>query len=145
MITLRAIDKDNWEDCIELKPRQEQEDFIASNLYSIAEVQFLPGFVAKAIYYDEMLIGFSMYGLDLDDSNYWIYRFMIDERFQGRGYGVQAMKLVIDDIRNREDRTDVILLGYDPENTQAQKLYAKLGFVEQGIAPWGEMLAKYSF
>lgn len=145
MTTLRDIDKNNWEECIDLKPSEEQRGFMASNLYSIAESKFLPGFVIKAIYIDEDIVGFAMYGLDPDDGNYWIYRFMIDERFQRHGFGVQSMQLIIDDIRSREDRTDVIMLGYQPNNENARKLYAKVGFVEEGIAPWGEMLAKYSF
>lgn len=145
MISLRSVDQSNWEDCIQLKPKQEQQRFIASNLYSIAESQFLPGFVARAIYCDEIPIGFSMYGLDSDDCNYWIYRFMIDERFQGHGYGKTAMQLIIFDIESKDDRTDVILLGYKTDNECARKLYAKVGFKEIGIAPWGEMLAEFRF
>ncbi|GIQ71409.1 GNAT family N-acetyltransferase [Xylanibacillus composti] len=145
MISLRSVDQSNWEECIKLKPKIEQQRFIASNLYSIAECQFLTGFVMKAIYFDEELVGFSMYGVDPDDLNYWIYRFMIDERFQSRGYGKQAMKLIIRDVEAMSDRKDVLLLGYKPDNEQAKNLYEKVGFQEIGIAPWGEMLAKYSF
>lgn len=145
MILLKAIDKSNWEECIQLKSSPNQKGFIASNLYSIAEAQFLEGFNTKAIYYGEIMIGFTMFGLDPDDGNYWIYRFMIDERFQGRGYGHQAMQLVISEIRNANDRTSIVMLGYKPDNEHAKKLYAKTGFKEEGMAPWGEMLAKYTF
>jgi diamine N-acetyltransferase len=44
----------------------------------------------------------------------------------------------------REDRTEIILLGYNPDNEHARKLYKKVGFKEVGIASWGEMIAKYS-
>jgi len=145
MISLRSIDQNNWEKCIQLKPKQEQQKFIASNLYSIAESQFLSGFVTRAVYFDEELVGFSMYGLDPEDDNYWIYRFMIDERFQGRGYGKDAMQLIIREIERKNDRTDVIFLGYHPDNEGARQLYAKVGFKETGMAPWGEMLARYIF
>lgn len=145
MISLKIIDQNNWEDCINLKLKQEQQGFIASNLYSIAESKFLPYMDIKSIYCEEKLIGFAMYGIDSDDHNYWIYRFMIDERFQGQGYGKYAMKLIIEDIRSRNDCTDVIWLGYQPENEQARRLYASVGFEEVGMAPWGEMLAKYNF
>ncbi|XEC96613.1 GNAT family N-acetyltransferase [Paenibacillus tarimensis] len=145
MITLKTIDKSNWEECIQLKPRFEQVKFIASNLYSIAEAQFLDGFTTKAIYFDGTMVGFTMFGLDPDDGNYWIYRFMIDGRFQGRGYGYLAIQLVIGEINKRQDRTAVLMLGYKPDNEQARRLYAKAGFQEEGIAPWGEMLAKYRF
>ncbi|MED0668325.1 GNAT family N-acetyltransferase [Pseudobacillus badius] len=145
MISLRPVDRSNWEACIKLQPKQGQRGFIASNLYSIAESKFLPQFKLKAIYYGETLIGFAMYGIDPDDGNYWIYRFMIDGQFQGHGYGKRAMKLVIQDIEGRDDRTDVIWLGYEPNNEQGRKLYASVGFEETGMAPWGEILAKYSF
>ncbi|WP_374963135.1 GNAT family N-acetyltransferase [Lysinibacillus sp. RS5] len=144
MISLKSIDQSNWEACIKLKPKQEQQGFIASNLYSIAESKFFPHMNIKAIYGGEKLLGFAMYGIDLDDGNYWIYRFMIDEQYQGRGHGKSAMKLIIQDIESREDRTDVIWLGYQPDNEQARKLYASVGFKEAGMVPWGEMLAKYS-
>ncbi|WP_442600696.1 GNAT family N-acetyltransferase [Paenibacillus sp. KN14-4R] len=147
MIILKEIEKSNWKECLKLKLKPGQEKFIASNLYSIAEVHFLDGFEAKAIYEDQNMIGFTMYGLDSDDSNYWIYRFMIDERYQGRGFGQRALELVIDDIRKRNDRSDLLFIGYAPENEQAKKLYAKVGFTEVGIMEWsgGEMIAKYVF
>lgn len=145
MIYLKSIDQSNWEDCIELKVKQEQQSYIASNLYSIAESKIFPHLKIKSIYCNETLIGFAMYGIDSDDGNYWIYRFMIDERFQGHGYGKTAMKLIILDIEGRNDCTDVIWLGYQPENEQGRRLYASVGFEEVGIAPWGEMLAKFSF
>lgn len=55
------------------------------------------------------------------------------------------MLLVIDEIRTRTNRTDVIMLGYHPDNEQARKLYAKSGFKELRLAPWGEVLAVYHF
>jgi ribosomal protein S18 acetylase RimI-like enzyme len=69
----------------------------------------------------------------------------IDVKFQGRGYGKQAMQLIIRDIEGRDDRTDVILVGYHQDNFHAKRLYEKVGFQEIGIAPWGEILAKYCF
>ncbi|PWV94496.1 diamine N-acetyltransferase [Paenibacillus cellulosilyticus] len=145
MIRIKDVDKHNWEACIQLKVSDEQQGNIASNLYSIAEAQFIPGFVTKATYSDDIIVGFAMYGLDSDDSNYWIYRFMIDEQYQGQGYGTQGMQLIIDDIAGKGDRTDVIHVGYKPNNESAQNLYARVGFIEAGIAPWGEMIATYRF
>lgn len=143
MIRLVEISKDNWEECILLEPKQEQKAYIAPNLYSIAEAQFLDGFSSRAIYQDDVMVGYTLYGVDPDDLNYWIYRFMIADRYQMNGYGLEGMNAVIEEIRGRSDCTDVIVLGYKPENELARKLYLKAGFVEEGIAPWGEMIAKY--
>ncbi|MEH6943320.1 GNAT family N-acetyltransferase [Bacillus sp. JJ722] len=145
MITLKAVDKSNWEECAQLKPKPEQKTFIVSNLFSIAEQQFLDRFLSKAIYNDDVMIGFTMFGLDPDDGNYWVYRFMIDERFQGQGHGYNAILLVIDEIRKASDRSDIIMIGYKPDNELARMLYRKSGFKEEGISSWGEMVAKYKF
>ena len=145
MLHLKTIDQTNWEACAALKPKQEQERLIASNLYSIAESQFLSGFSSMAIYQEASMIGYTLFGVDPDDQNYWIYRLMIDQQYQGNGYGVQAVQIILNQIRNRTDCTDVCLIGYHPDNGAAKRVYEKVGFAEQGLAPWGEMIAEYKF
>lgn len=144
MIRLQPVDKDNWTECIKLKAKPDQEGFIASNLYSIAQYQFLEHFKAMVIYHDQTMVGFAMYGLDSDDGNYWIYRYMIDAHHQGKGYGKQALRFIIEEIRNKPDRTNVLMLSFDPKNERARQLYVKAGFEEIGVMPWsmGESAAK---
>ncbi|MDR4943197.1 GNAT family N-acetyltransferase [Bacillus wiedmannii] len=143
-IYLQPIDKSNWEEAIRLSVKEEQQTFIASNLYSIAEVQFLDNFYAKGIYLDEKMIGFTMFGIDPDDNNYWIYRLMIDKNFQGKGIGKQAIPLVIDEIRrNNYANIPLIMIGYAPENLTAKFVYKQAGFIETELSSWGEQLAVY--
>lgn len=144
-ICLKPIDKSNWEEAIRLSVKEEQQAFIASNLYSIAEVQFLDNFFAKGIYLNNKMIGFIMFGIDPDDNNYWIYRLMIDEKFQGKGIGKQAIYLVIEEIRkNNHANIPFIMIGYDPKNLTAKFAYKRAGFIETELSSWGEQLAKYS-
>ncbi|MBH0322872.1 MULTISPECIES: GNAT family N-acetyltransferase [Bacillus cereus group] len=144
-IHLKSINKSNWEEAIRLSVKAEQRTFIASNLYSIAEVQFLDNFYAKGIYVGNKMIGFTMFGIDPDDNNYWIYRLMIDEKFQGKGIGKQAIYLVIEEVRqNNNTNIPLIMIGYHPENLTAKLVYKKAGFIETGLSSWGEQLAKYS-
>ncbi|MEH7234971.1 GNAT family N-acetyltransferase [Bacillus sp. JJ1562] len=138
-VTLQKITRDNWEECIDLQVGKSQKGFIASNLYSIAEVQFLPNFEAFAIYADIIMVGFTMFGLDEDDNNYWIYRIMIDEKYQGKGYGTKALLNVIDYIKAKPDAKEIII-GYNPENIEAERTYIRAGFQPKAIAPWGEKL-----
>lgn len=144
-LTLRLITRDNWEEAIQLKVKEKQKDFIASNLYSIAEVQFLDQFIACGIYEGDQMVGFTMFGVDLDDGNYWIYRLMIDEMHQGKGFGSAAVKLVIEEIKRRNTaQIPLVMIGYDMENDGARAAYKKAGFSETEIAPWGEQLAAYT-
>ncbi|MER1990764.1 MAG: GNAT family N-acetyltransferase, partial [Solibacillus isronensis] len=99
MLHLKTITKDNWIKAISLKVREDQVKFVASNAVSLAQLNFLENFHAKGIYYGEEMIGFTLYGLDEDDHEYWIYRMMIDQKHQGKGYGKEAVRLVIEDIR----------------------------------------------
>lgn len=143
-LTLKSIDKYNWETAIELSVNEDQKRFIATNLYSIAQVQFLDNFYVKGVYNSETMIGFTMYGIDKDDKNYWIYRLMIDKNYQGNGYGLKAIKLVIEEIKRENNDRPFILIGYHPNNGAARKVYKKAGFIEISIAPWGEQLAKFN-
>lgn len=45
------------------------------------------------------MVGFTLYGIDDEDQQYWMYRLMIDEKHQGKGFGTQAVRLVIEDVR----------------------------------------------
>ena len=103
MITLKEITKDNFWDCIELTVSKDQEDFVTSNAISIAQSKVQPECIPLAIYHHDIMVGFVMYCLDVDDNEYWIYRFMIDEKYQNMGYGTQALEQVIE--RIKEDKT----------------------------------------
>ena len=142
-LTLKEVTSENWEECIELQPNEDQKQFIASNLYSLAQSKFLPTFETLAVYKDQIMVGFVMFGIDPDDSQYWVYRLMIDSSHQGNGYGFETMKQVIERIKAKPDATD-IMVAYHPENKAAAALYEKLGFEVLGKAPWGEIMTRLS-
>lgn len=144
-IYLKPIDKDNWEEAIHLSVKDEQKNFVASNLYSIAQVQFLENFKAMGVYRGNDMVGFTMFGIDPDDGNYWIYRVMVDKEHQGKGIGVKAVEHVVEEIKKvNTNRIPYVMIGYHPENMGAKFTYKKAGFVETEIAPWGEQLARFT-
>ena len=56
-----------------------------------------------AIYCDEKMVGFTMFAFEeYADPNdrYWLWRFMIDEKFQGNGYGTAALQAIIQYFRD---------------------------------------------
>jgi diamine N-acetyltransferase len=147
MLYLEAITKDNWIKAISLRVREDQEKFVASNAVSLAQLNFLNDFHAKGIYVGEEMIGFALYGMDEDDHEYWIYRMMIDQKHQGKGYGKEAIKLVIDDIKMiKEDRHKTITLSYEPTNEHAKRVYEKVGFKEiDGLMISDEQVSRFTF
>lgn len=147
MLHLETITKDNWLKAISLRVREDQVNFVASNAVSLAQLNFLENFHAKGIYLGEEMIGFALYGIDEDDHEYWMYRMMIDQTHQGKGYGKEAIQLVIDDIKTvKEERHQTISLSYEPTNEHAKRIYEKMGFQEvEGFIIDNEQVARYTF
>ena len=66
-------------------------------------------------------------------NNYSILSFMIDKRYQKRGYGREAMKLALDFIKTFPcGKAEYCFLSYVPDNDVAAKFYHSFGFQENG-------------
>lgn len=143
-ITIVPIDKRNWEEAANLQILPEQAAFLTPNVFSIAESKFYPELNPCAIFAGQTMIGFLMYGRDSEDNQYWVYRFMIDRRYQRRGFGRRAMLHLIELIHALPNAPE-INIAYDLDNDVARQLYRSVGFIEGGIASWGEQTARYSF
>ncbi len=139
MPELRPVTKENWEALIALKVRDDQKNFVASNLYSIAQSHFGEEFEGHwdlhpfGIYDGDTPVGFLMYGYNFSHPTQqaFIIRLMVDEKFQGRGYGRFGIQKALEIFR-ADERISVVGISYEPENDAARKLYARLGFVETG-------------
>lgn len=155
MIKLQEITFNNFNECIKLEPHEEQKNFVAPNLFSLAEAyvalsnnEGIP--MPYAIYDNDTMVGFTMLLFnEADESNkentYWVCRFMIDKNYQGKGYGKQAMAKALELIRTfPKGKASEVRLSYEPENIAAKTLYASFGFRETGEidADDGEVVAK---
>lgn len=141
MIRLVEIDRYNYMSVLDLSVSEEQKSFVATNQYSLAQAYVQPECIPLALYAENKPVGFAMYCLDVDDHQYWIFRLMIDRRYQGRGYGKEAMFLLIDRIRALSDEDhNRIYISFEPENHVAKSLYESLGFVPDGRIEYGEVV-----
>ena len=141
MLRLVEIDRYNYLPVLDLRVSPEQESLVASNQYSLAQAYAQPECVPLALYAENRPVWFAMYALDEDDHQYWIYRLMIDQRYQGVGYGREAMLLLIERIRSLSDEDhDRIYISFEPGNEIAKSLYESLGFVPDGRVLYGEVV-----
>lgn len=136
MITLKDVNKQNWIDIVRLSSAEDQrnrvfEKTIASNCLSLAQASIEENWTVKAIYLNDRPIGFTMYGYSDELSGYEICRIMIDYKFQGNGYGKQALLLVIKEMVN-QFHCDEIFITFVPENEIAKQLYLSVGFKDTG-------------
>ncbi|WP_448954683.1 GNAT family N-acetyltransferase [Labrys neptuniae] len=121
----------------------EQEDFVASNAESMEEADEWLECVPLALHADGELVGFAMYALDPDDGNYWIYRLMIDARYQRRGLGRAALAALVKLITNLHGCSRIIL-GVNTDNHDAARLYRSFGFVDTGEVIDGEIVMAFA-
>jgi len=152
---LIKIDLSNVWTITKLKVKENQKKFVASNSTSIIEAYatIQSGYIALpfGLFEDNQYVGFVMLGygtngdeddLKIANNNYLIWRFMIDERFQGLGYGKKAMECVMRYIKTFPcGDAEVCWLSYEPENVDAKALYAKFGFEESGEMCGDEIVA----
>ena len=160
MIHLEKIDSQNVWDVLDLKLRREQKEFVAPNDISIiqAYTAIVTGCSAFpfAIYHDKRPVGFLMIGFneaalyELDEeeapsalkNNYSLWRLMIDKRYQGRGYGREAIRLALDFVRTWPcGKAELCEVSYEPDNEVAAKLYHSIGFAENGEMDGDEIVA----
>ncbi|WP_406241957.1 GNAT family N-acetyltransferase [Tissierella carlieri] len=144
MLKLINIDSENFWEIIKLKVTKQQEEFVASNTFSIAQSKVQPECIPLSIYNDETPIGFLMYCIDSIDKEYWIYRIMIDIKYQSKGYGRQAMELLINRIKEDKEH-HVIFISFEPENEWAKALYESMGFTPDGRVVEGEIVYKLEY
>ena len=140
---------DNLDAIINLHVTEEQRDFVASNKDSFVHAFIRMTAEGKqvfpfGIYKGKKPVGFIMITYDVgeDDgeepsaewflrNSYFIWRFMIDKRYQGNGYGREAMKLALDFIRTfPAGEATYCWLSYEITNEVARKLYLSFGFEE---------------
>lgn len=143
-IILSEISKENYLQSIKLRVHPDQEEFVAPNVYSIAQSKFYSSWKPTAVYNENEMVGFLMYGEDdinEGDGTIWIIRLMIDEKFQGKGYGKAAMLKIIEHIKTNYRQTE-IFVSFVPDNVAAKKLYESIGFEDTGRFEEGESVYK---
>ncbi len=133
MLNIELIDitSNNWINICCLHPGKEGAEFVASNAFSIAQSFYEKGWVIKGIVRDDLLIGFTMFGYSEEMKVYELCRFMIDQHYQGLGYGKAALKVIIDSMFSLFKCTE-IYLSTDPNNRRGKHIYEKFGFTSTG-------------
>lgn len=137
-VTLREVTRETVGAVLKLKVADSQQKFVASNAVSLAQAHFYPETAwFRAIYAGEEPVGFIMLELDQAACEYGLWRFMIDERQQGRGYGRRAIELAIAHVMSQPQAT-ALLTSIVPGEGNPGPFYQKLGFVFTGEIDHGE-------
>ncbi len=139
-VTLRTIDDGNVRDIIGLSVSSHQESFVAPNAVSMAEAFATTKVWVRAIYADDTPVGFAMLSDDDESHRYYLWRFMIDSKYQRMGFGKLAMGLIHDYVSGRPEG-DKVYLCYVHARGGPEHFYKSLGYVDTGQDHGGEIEA----
>ena len=150
MINLREITSKNLKSIIDLNVREDQKDYVALNSVSIAQGHYSKSAWFKGIFNDDRPVGFVMLDLIEEENKCFLWRFMIDRKYQGKGFGKIALTQVIDFVRSLNLYT-YIATSYVPAENGAGGFYKNFGFIESeeitkefGIEDSDEIGMKYT-
>jgi diamine N-acetyltransferase len=143
-VTLREITAETLREILRLEVSEAQKKFVASNAVSIAQAHFSENAWFRAIYAGETPVGFVMVYINTDEADYFLWRYMIDARYQGKGYGFLAIHQVIEYIKTLPNATS-FSLSYHPDEGSPAPFYEKCGFVETNKVIEGERVMTLKF
>ena len=136
-MTLREIGDENREAVVALRVSEAQQRFVGGVPESIAEAANTPEANPwyRAIYAGDQPVGFVMLSWDVTPrpaivGPWYLWRLLIDERYQRRGYGAAALQQVIALIRAAGARD--LKTSYVPGDGSPWPFYEKLGFLPTG-------------
>ena len=135
MITLADVTEDNWMDVASLSVKEHQRDYLAPAIGILARGYVYRNCNARvfAIESDSTVVGVALVREFADEPlGYDLQQFMIDQRYQGRGYGSAALGLLLDELR-REARFDHVEVCVNKRDVEALHVYEKHGFVDSGF------------
>ena len=134
-VTLREITRDNIRAVLALEVSDRQKKvYPRSNGYSIAEGHYPPDddpVWMRAIYAGEEPVGFLMTSEAPEKGEYAIWRIMVDESHQGRGYGARAIDLLVERIKDSPDAR-TLYTSHTKGDGDAGPFYRRMGFEYTG-------------
>lgn len=134
-VTLRKITRENIKAILALMVSEKQKKiYPRSNSYSIAEGHYPPDddpVWMRAIYAGEEPVGFLMTSEAREAGEYAIWRIMVDEKHQGKGYGSRAVGLLLERIKAFPN-AKALYTSHIKGDGDAGPFYRKRGFKYTG-------------
>ena len=134
MIKLVNVTEHNWLDIFSLSVHENQKKFLATPTGIVARGYIYRSCNARVygISNDGHIIGAALVkDMDEEPSCYDLQQFMIDQRFQNKGYGTEALRLILSVLSN-ERKYGQVEVCVNKDNATALWMYKKVGFEDTG-------------
>ena len=137
-LTLREITGDNVREVMRLSVSDAQDSYVAPNSWTIGEAAYADEIWLRAVYADDTPVGLVLLSERRELPRYYLWRFMIDQNHQRKGYGKWAMEGLIEYVKTLPSGSD-LYLSFVPGDDGPELFYRSLGFVTTGREDGGEL------
>ena len=144
MIHLKEVSPDNWK--LDLAVREDQTAYVSDSNRLLARAWAYRNHRSNAyfIYNDDTAVGMALYYDYEEGLAYDFSQLFIDWRYQGKGYGSEAAKLILN-LMEADGRYGKVILCYIDGNDAARRMYEKLGFSLTGESDGNEIIMEKQF
>ncbi len=134
MIRLADVTEDNWCEAASLSVKENQKEYLAPAIGILARGYVYRNCNARIfiVENESIIVGLALVREFTDEPlGYDLQQFMIDQKYQGKGYGTAALELILKELR-KEGHYDHVEVCVKKENIKAIRLFEKQGFVDTG-------------
>lgn len=128
-----------------LSVSEHQKSFVSSTAYSLAQAYvYRETAFSFAVYLDNVIIGFIMFGYYESKQQYTLWKFLIDKNYQNMGHGKKALQqglLILKKCSGAGEVFTDVALG----NDKAKRLYASVRFRPTGLIENNMEKMKYCY
>ncbi len=144
MVSLRPLNESNRHAVEGLRISQDQEQFVSGVADSLLEAAAEPDGRALywAVYADDKPVGFVMISDEVDGPGYiphYLWKLIIDERFQRRGFGAATLDLIVEYFRGRPG-VEVLTTSAGQGEDGPIAFYERYGFERTGDVVFADEL-----
>lgn len=134
MVKLFDINEQNWLEIVSLSVSEEQRKYLDSPVGILARGYSYRSCNARVygISNEENVIGVALVkDMEEEPVCYDLQQFMIDRRFQNRGYGTEALRLILG-VLLQESKYEQVEVCVNKTDIAALRMYGKVGFEDTG-------------
>jgi diamine N-acetyltransferase len=146
MVSLRPVTESNRQEVEALRVSPAQHRFVSSVVESLREADEHPDAhaIRWGVYSDDTPVGFVMISDEVGRPEYvpqYLWKLLIDERYQRQGFGAAALDLVVEYFRGRPGVEVLTTSAVEGEGSPIA-FYERYGFERTGEMSYGEVVLK---
>jgi diamine N-acetyltransferase len=135
MIRLELVNKDNFDQVLDLEVAPKDQRRVASVEYSLAQAwlyrdsEVLFPYAVKS---GQLTVGFLLLSYQHMENSYYIWRLLIDQKYQNQSFGKEVIRQVLQRARD-DQQCHKVTVNYVIGNHKMRYILEKFGFQPVGL------------